>query len=300
MTIQSHVTIDGVSLSYQDGGRGHPLVFVHGLAATSFSWSWVASALATEYRTICFDLMGSGLSDKPADEQYTLQRQGELIWGAIRQLGLERPTLIGHSLGGGVCLSMLRALNGGYGEVSGLVLVDTVCYRKRLPWFLSLLKLPVLPRLGMKIIPEKWGYSLVGKVMYGRRTGISKESVEAYSSALALPGGHEALISTAYQIMPMDMDEFVASYSRICVPTTIIWGEHDRVLPIRFGRQLAQQIPSSGSHVVNESGHCPQEERPDVVISVLREFLAKSNSFEHQNTPTLEAVKTTRRSAPKR
>jgi pimeloyl-ACP methyl ester carboxylesterase len=270
---RNRITVDGVGLSYEDNGNGHPLVFVHGIAATSFSWNWVASALSDEYRTIGFDLMGSGLSDKPADEQYTLQRQGKLLWGAIRQLGLEKPILIGHSLGGGVCLSMLRQLNGGQGEISGLVLVDTVCYHQRLPWFVSLLHVPVLPRLGMKIVPERWGYSLVGRVMYDRSTGMSPEAIEAYSAALALPGGHEALISTAKQIIPQDMAEFVASYSRISVPTRIIWGEYDRVMPIRFGRQLEQDVPSASLHLVKGSGHCPQEERPDEVTGVMREFL---------------------------
>lgn len=266
---KKRITVDGVTLAYEEYGSGRPVVFVHGIAATSFSWNPVAEMLSDTCRTVSFDLMGFGDSDKPRGESYTYKRQAKLLLAAIDRLEMARPVLVGHSLGGGVCLSVLRELGNTHQKaVSGLVLVDTVCYPQEIPAFIRFLTVPVLPALVMKVFPEIWGMRYSARSMCSR--GMRSESIEVYTRALQSKGAHSSLIATAKSIIPSDFKDFVSFYSRISVPTHIIWGKHDHIIPIELGRRLAQEIGTADFHIVEESGHCPQEERPEEVAQLLK------------------------------
>jgi len=267
------LTVDGVSLAYDDYGSGPPVVCVHGFPASSYSWKRVATALSESSRVVCIDMMGFGDSEKPAGESYSIHRQSELILGAIEQLGLQGIVLVGHSLGGGVCLDIMRRLGERHDLVRGLALVDPVCYPMRLPWFMLALMVPVVPRLIMKLIPEQWGFALLQNAMYHPINGMSREAMDEYARCLGSPGGHAAIVRIAKEIVPPDIDEMVSSYSRISVPTQIIWGRQDRVLPLALGHRLEGDIPTAWLHEVDTCGHCPQEERPDEVIEVLGRFV---------------------------
>ncbi|MEN6372565.1 MAG: alpha/beta hydrolase [Armatimonadota bacterium] len=269
---KKRITVDGITLAYEDYGQGKPVVFVHGVAATSFAWNSVAGMLSDTCRAVCFDLMGFGDSDKPRKEPYTYKRQAELLLGAINQLGLERPVLVGHSLGGGVCLAILQEMGNAHQKaVSGLVLVDSVCYPQKIPAFIRFLKVPVLPALVMKVFPERWGMKYSARSICKR--GMKSENVETYTRALKSKGAHSSLIATAKNIIPSNVDGFVSSYSAISVPARIIWGRYDKVIPLELGRRLAQEIETADFHIIEESGHCPQEERPDEVARLIRGFL---------------------------
>ena len=269
---KKQITVDGVTLAYEEHGEGIPVVFIHGLAATSFSWRPVAQMLSDRCRSICFDLMGFGDSDKPSKENYTYWRQAELILKAIDQLGLARPVLIGHSMGGGVCLAIISILGAEHKDkIARLVLVDTVCYPQRIPSFIRLLRIPILPELILKLFPERWG------IEYSARTicngPMKRESIEEYTRSLQTEGAHAALIATGRNIIPEDIESFIAMYSEIAIPTQIIWGEHDRIIPLDLGRRLAYQIRSSEFCIVENTGHCPQEERPEEVARLIRKGL---------------------------
>ncbi|HOP78987.1 MAG TPA: alpha/beta hydrolase [Armatimonadota bacterium] len=267
----NRITVDGVALYYEDQGQGQPIVFLHGIGATSYSWRKIAALLSHSYRTICFDLMGFGRSDKPKNEQYTFKRQSELIIGAIRELGLIRPVLIGHSLGGGVCLSVIRELGDNQDELSGLVLIDSACYPQKLPLCVKAFRIPVIPELVIKLLPERWGVVLISRSMY--KNGIEPDTAEEYARALHSRDAQAALIATGRQIFPPDLPDFIASYSRIRVPTLILWGEHDRIIPQPLGRRLASDIKTAIFHQLPNCGHCPHEEKPDAVAEAINRFL---------------------------
>ncbi len=194
------LTVDGVTLAYEEYGEGEPVVFIHGFPASSYSWRRIAQWLSDSNHTVSIDLMGFGESDKPLGERYTLQRQSQLIAGAISLLGLEQPVLVGHSMGGGVCLSLLRDLGPDQDSIAGLALVDCVCYSQRLPWFIWALRIPLLPLLGMKVIPEKLGFKLLQGAMYHPRNGMPADAMQEYARTLSSPGAHEALAAVAKQI----------------------------------------------------------------------------------------------------
>lgn len=270
---RKYVTVDNVTLAYEDYGGGPAIVFIHGYPASAYSWREVARQLSGSHHCICFDLMGFGHSDKPLHERYTIERQAELILGAAREMGLNRFVLAGHSMGGGVALSIMRKLGTVQDTVRALVLVNSVCYPQVLPWFMLALWVPMFPRLVMKLIPERWGFMLLRHAMYHRSRGMKPEAIEEYSARLQSKGAHAALMSTARHIVPRDIQGFVELYSSICVPTQLIWGKRDRVVGAKLGRKLAKDIPDSRLLEIDDCGHVPQEEYPELVGPALRRFI---------------------------
>lgn len=275
---RSYITVDGVRLAYEEYGEGQPIVFIHGFPASSYSWRHVATGLSSNNRCVCFDLMGFGYSDKPRNADYSLDRQAELILAAVEQMGLQSVTLVGHSIGGGICLSAMRRLGADQTLVSRLVLVNSVCYAQRLPWFMLALTVPWLPHLLMYLMPERWGFKALEGWMYHRDNGMSHEAMTEYVDRLQSPGAHEAMISVVKSIWPKDVDALVASYGSIGVPTLIIWGMQDRVIPFTFGARLLFDIRGSAILLINTCAHCPQEETPEEVKNALRKFLKTSHA----------------------
>jgi hypothetical protein len=97
----SFIVVDGVRLHYSDRGHGSPILLIHGNAVTGADWntSGVADLLLAKHRVIIFDRPGFGYSERPRDRTWTAARQAELLCKALRQLGVERPIVVGHSWG---------------------------------------------------------------------------------------------------------------------------------------------------------------------------------------------------------
>jgi len=270
----ARVMVDGVGLAYHEHGQGRPLVLVHGLAACSASWHETASLLSRDFRCIAVDLMGFGHSDKPVGESYTLERQAELLQLFLVELALEDAVLIGHSYGGGVCLSALREP---CPRVSALVLVDSICYPQPAPIPFRLLGFPVLGPLALYLVPKSWVAGAVFGNAYGDRTAPAPELVAANALALASASGRHALIQTVRALVARPIEP-LANYSRLSLPTLIIWGRRDRLVPIALGQQLASEIPGVKLAAFDTCGHLPQEESPRETAEVIARFVGEMPS----------------------
>ena len=176
-------------------------------------------------------------------------------------------------MGGGVALAMMRDLGREQRLVNGLVLADTICYPQIPPWFILALRLPVIPSIIMRLIPERWGFILLKHAMYHSARGMNPEAIEEYADCLRSEGGHAALINVSRHMAPEDIDNFVRDYSSINVSTSLVWGKQDRVIPVRLGRRLASAIPDAQIHEIDRCGHVPQEEYPEIVAPLLAQFL---------------------------
>jgi pimeloyl-ACP methyl ester carboxylesterase len=265
----AQVIVDGVGLAYDEHGQGRPLVLVHGLASCSASWHETASLLSRGFRCIAVDLMGFGRSDKPLGESYTLRRQAELLQLFLVELALEDAVLIGHSYGGGVCLSALRHPRP---RVSALVLVDSICYPQSAPLSFRLLGFPVLGPLALYLVPKSWVTGTVFGNAYGRRAAPAQELVAANALALASASGRHALIQTVRELMARPIEP-LADYSRFSLPTLIVWGRRDRLVPIALGQRLASEVPGVQFVAFDKCGHLPQEESPRETAEVIARFV---------------------------
>ncbi|MEJ2203031.1 MAG: alpha/beta hydrolase [Gemmatimonadota bacterium] len=252
-------------------------LLVHGYGASSFSWRTWLPSLAERGHVVVVDLKGFGAAPKPDDGAYAPADQAELLCRLIRQRGLQRITLAGHSLGGGICLlSALRLLEAHPGTLQRLVVVSGAAYAQRLPpfvWFAH------HRRLGtglMRVLGARWVVRWVLRGIVFDPSRVTRAQVEGYAEPLANRAARRALVDTALQILPTDLDAVTARYPNLRIPTLLLWGRQDPVVPLGVGQKLASDLPDAELVVLDRCGHLPAEELPGESLAALMYFLDRT------------------------
>lgn len=264
-----------VKLHAVERGTGPPVLLIHGFGASCFTWRFLIDELARTHRVIAIDLKGFGDSPKPLDDAYTLRDQAALVAAFIAEHDLRDLTLVGHSYGGGVSLVAALALQHESGRLARLALIDNIAYEQAPPWFIRVLQTPLVGPLGACLLPAKLQARKVLELCYHDPRRITEEQVEAYAAPLRTRAGRHALIETARRVFPPDIDRLTAGYCTLAVPALILWGRHDRVVPLAIGERLHAELPDSKLVVIEDAGHIPQEETPGETLAVLVKWLKK-------------------------
>ena len=250
------------------------IVLLHGYGGSSFSWRYWAPFLAKRAHVVLVDMKGFGSAPKPDDGQYGPRHQAELIYRLILQADLQRVTLIGHSLGGGVALgAALRLLDSEPGRLKRLILVASAAYKQRMPLFVALAKYRRLASTALRILGTQFVIRHVLKSIVFDPSEVSDDQVLGYAKPLSSPEAHRALIDTALAIIPPDLEKLTARFEELDVPTLVLWGRQDRVVPLWVGERLADKLPDAKLQVLENCGHMPAEELPKESWEALQTFL---------------------------
>ncbi|MFC1664542.1 alpha/beta fold hydrolase [Pseudomonadota bacterium] len=260
--------------NFTNGTIGDPIVLLHGLGASSYSWRYLTPVLGEDYQTIEFDLLGFGSSPKPGNTTYSIYDQAALVINYIKEQGLNNVSLVGHSFGGGVALVIAAYFETtAPGLVKKLVLIGSIGCRQEPPWFIRLLRIPLIPRILGYFVPPSFNAKTMLKVAFFDRSKITLEMVRAYAKPGHEAAARSAIIETAKQIQPDDLDKLIEKYNDIDVPTLLIWGRQDRIVPMKIGEELHTLLSNSNLHIVDNCGHLPHEEKPELVIPLIHAFL---------------------------
>jgi pimeloyl-ACP methyl ester carboxylesterase len=263
----------GNELHCEVRGSGKPLLFLHGFGANIHTWDKLLP-LQRNFKLILVDLKGAGESPKPHDKDYGIQKQADLVYEIICKLDLQDLTIVGNSYGGGVSLLLaIRLCAEKPNRLSSLILLDPGAYKKYLPLHLTILKPPLLGQFILGVLGSKRAAKLVLRQAYYDDKKITQEQVENYARPFDLPGGRYALVQTARQVIPPNMKEIECKYPTISVPTLILWGREDKIMPLIVGKLLHKAIPHSQLDIMCHTGHAPQEERPEATIPRIEAFL---------------------------
>lgn len=263
------------ALRYEEHGSGPPIVLIHGLGTSRFSWRHLVEPLARHGRVIALDLKGFGDSPKPTDRNYSIYDQAVLVHDLIDRLALRDVTLVGHSLGGGVALATALKLEQ-QGELRRLVLIDSIGYEQRFPAFVTLLKTPLLGYLSVHLLPARLQVRALLRAAFHDPARIEDAAVETYARGLRTPEGKHAILQSARQIVPKDLATLTANYPTIRAPALILWGREDTITPLQVGRRLHDALPNSRLVVLDGVGHIPHEEAPGTVAARITAFLTGS------------------------
>ncbi len=267
---------DAVKLAIQESGRGKPIVFIHGLGASSYTWHKIVPELAKTNRVIAIDLKGFGQSDKPLDNRYSIFDQAKLVEDFLSRSKLRGVTLVGHSFGGGVALAVaLNQIDAGNRQIEKLILIDSVAYRQPLPFFFQVLRTPVIGELGMSLVPPEVQMTHALSIAYYKDEKVTEDTVNHYASALHSEGGRHALFHTINSLDPDKAEEFSHRYRRLTMPALLLWCEHDKIVPLKFGKRLFNDLPDARIEVIEDCGHIPHEEQPEETLRLIQSFAAK-------------------------
>jgi pimeloyl-ACP methyl ester carboxylesterase len=263
-----------IELNYKIYGTGNPVLCIHGFGASLFSWRNFVDPLSQNYQLILIDLKGCGDSPKPPDSRYSIEDHADLVYKFILDQDLKNLTLVGNSFGGALALLLsVRLIENEPGRLRALVLIDPGAYPQYIPGYVKLIGFPVIGALAVYLTPATSMAKSVLKLAYYDSRKITAEQIAAYAAPLAAPGGKHALLETGKGIIPPNIDELIAKYKDINVPTLIIWGMQDKIISPEAGKLLVQAIPNSTVQWIDQCGHVPQEERPEATVPLVLEFL---------------------------
>lgn len=264
--------LDGRRISYRDVGDGPAILLLHGLGHSLDGWRKVMLPLANPgYRVLAIDLPGFGWSDPPP--QIDLETYVATLRDWLDLHCLERVALVGNSMGGLVAAAAAAALPE---RTAALVLVDPAGYGQDVPWVFRLAS----TWLGSLVTPRRSLPAQVRRALryvYADPSLIEDAEVEHILATVSRPEVWATLQTIGRRAVTLQGMRPALGLGPLPppapVPTLVVWGERDRLLPISHLEAVRAHFPEAEVTVFSTSGHCPQLEVPEEFVARVRGFL---------------------------
>jgi pimeloyl-ACP methyl ester carboxylesterase len=258
------ITLHGHKVSYRTAGDGpEVVVLIHGITGSADTWVEVIPALAQEFTVVAPDLLGHGLSAKPRGD-YSLGAYASGVRDIVAALGHDNATVVGHSLGGGVAMQLAYQFPE---RCDRLVLVSSGGLGREVHPLLRAAALPgaefVLPVVCATRLRDA-GNTIWGALgQLGLNAGPDRDAQQAFVHTLRtiVDGGGQRVSATDRLYLAAE------------VPTLLVWGEADRIIPVHHGIEAQEAIPGSQLEVFEGAGHFPHRSDPDRFADLLIDFV---------------------------
>ena len=273
--------VDGVSVHHRvTGPEDAPVILLfHHFYGNVATWRHVHEALSDRFRVASFDRVGFGLTERPPRSRwrgtnpYTREMSARIAMKLLDALDVPAATLVGSSAGGTAALETYRRIPG---RVRGLALLspaitgDVGAPRMLRPvlrtWPLRSIGTRIVRRVAGEITRERVSRS------WHDPSRAGDDDVDAYARAMQVEGWDRGFWEVMTAEAPPDLRGVVRS---VQVPTLVVAGASDRIIAPRWNRRTAGALPGGRFHLLPDTGHTPHEERPDLLVPVLRGFLAE-------------------------
>ena len=263
-TDRNEVLIDGHTISYREYNQNGDdvLVFVHGFMGSSYDFHLLNQELLNlnpSLRIIAVDLLGFGFSSKPDDFNYARENQAIIVRELLKQLDIDTYHLAGHSMGGEV---VIRHTHLYPNNVKSLILISSA---------------------GLETRPQNdplptWFYSCIFKNYFAQRYGFNSASHVRLSNDLYHPFiiQNSQIPSTTLQqfALASDTTSIIEYLPEITIAVLIVYGDSDSWTPVAFGTQLHDLLENSELTILENIGHLPFLEDPNLLAKVIFDFLA--------------------------
>nr|WP_245960061.1 alpha/beta hydrolase [Prauserella flavalba] len=277
--------LHGYRRAYRMAGRGPAVLFIHGIGDDSATWLEVLASLAGEFTVIAPDLLGHGGSDKPRAD-YSVAAYACGMRDLLATLDVERVSVVGHSLGGGVAMQFAYQ----FPELcERLVLVSSGGVARQVHPLLRLAAAPgagvVIPLAGTAPVQAVLrGVRALAGVTGGLGLGDDLGYVLSRYTRLTESPNRQAFLRTLRSVV--DWRGQVVNMLDRCyltegMPTMLVWGGHDNVVPTPHAALARAAMPGSRLEVFPEAGHFPHHTSPQRFLEVLREFLTETPPATH-------------------
>lgn len=269
---EAHVTIRGAHVRYFQAGEGPSVVLFHGLGDAAIAWHDNVGPLAQRFATVVPDLPGHGHSHPAPWRRFTVERCAEWVLAFLDALGLEEACLVGNSIGGYLAAS--AALKHPT-RIRRLVLENSAGLGKEIATFLRLMSLPLLGEFLAR--PTMGNLRSVMRICLYDPSVVSEEFLQALHREMSRPGNKAAMLRmlrSGVTLLGMKGSNILLDRLReMEVPTLVIWGRQDAVLPVAHAHRAVARLPNATLHVFEQCGHLPHMEHRDEFNRLLLEFL---------------------------
>jgi pimeloyl-ACP methyl ester carboxylesterase len=271
------LSIHGHKLSVIVAGDGPVLLLVHGMAGSSATWKHVLPALAQRFTVVAPDLLGHGASGKPRRGEYSLGAHANVLRDLLHVLGHDRATMVGQSLGGGLVMQLAYQFPE---RCERLVLVGSGGLGREVSLLLRALTFPgaeyAFPLVCTPVLRDACNQLASWLYRVGMRAAPSIEEVWRSYCSLADTDTRRAFFRTLHSVIDLGGQSVSATdrlYLTSQVPSLIVWGADDRLIPVSHGVAAHEAMPGSRLEIFEGAGHYPHCENPARFIDVLVDFM---------------------------
>jgi pimeloyl-ACP methyl ester carboxylesterase len=268
-----YLNIDGAKIRYFDEGKGPVVILVHGLGGSAVNWKKNIRPLAKKFRVIALDLPSFGKSEMPkVDWDKTIyDLMVAFLKKFLRALGLKRFVLVGESMGGGVVTAFALKYPG---MVEKLVIVDGASFGREVSLY-RLLALPIINRIMMWLTSQEAIARRLATLVVQDTSTLDDESFYAYIHWQGKPEIQEITTRVGPRALSLAGQQwlFIDRLKELRLPTLVIWGKNDRLVPLKHGLRAHRLIKGSKLAVFDHCGHVPNMEKPEEFNKVLFKFL---------------------------
>jgi pimeloyl-ACP methyl ester carboxylesterase len=289
------IVLHGERIAYRRAGTSGPVVLlIHGMASGARTWDRVLPLLGDHCQVIAPDLLGHGDSDKPKVADYSLGSYASGARDLLTALGHERATIVGHSLGGGIALQFAYQFPE---RCERLVLVSSGGLGREVNAILRAAAVPGFEHV-LRVFSASWVTdtgAAAGRLL--RRIGLQPgtDAKQSWLSLRSLADGptRAAFTATVRSVIAAGGQRVSAVdrlYLAAAVPTLLVWGDRDRIIPVAHAEQAHKRIPASRLEVVEGAGHYPHRDAPDRFTDVLLEFIDDTEVAEMSDAQWRELI----------
>ncbi len=280
----------GAKAHYRDQGNpnGPALVLLHGSNASLHTWEPWAKILGDEFRVVSVDLPGHGLTIARADDDYTASSMAAFVDEFTTKIGVERFAVAGNSMGGGVAGHVAMEYPG---RATHLILIDSAGVvppnMPPPPVFFYLVRTPVL-RDFLRLIPGRPVAEATLKASFANQALVTSEMVDRYWELNRGPGIRMATrkrFSMPIEYFQGEDRFFRENMPKIAIPTLVMWGRQDKLLPVEAAAIFRDAIPGAQAIVYDEGGHILQEDLAERSAADVRAFLSSSTTEPEAASP---------------
>lgn len=271
-----YVEIDGMQVHYRDEGSRldqNPLVLIHGTASSLHTWDACTDVWKQTRRVVRFDLPGFGLTGPNPSNQYSLDYYASFVIKMLDYLKINTCYLAGNSWGGAVTwyTTLRHPL-----RVKKMILLnsDTNSYFKLgkgatgFQLIINLGAYPILRNFPRYMTPEFTIKQSVDGVYYDR-SRIKPSIYELYRDLTLREGNRDSLMRR----LRTPYTNYISELKNIKTPALVIWGRHDGVVPVEIAEIFRKGLPNNKTVIIENSGHIPMEENPEIVAPMIEEFI---------------------------
>ncbi|QOR68725.1 alpha/beta hydrolase [Cytobacillus suaedae] len=257
---------------FYPGNSDEVLVFIHGIPTNHHLWDQVIPYLKGHHTILTIDLIGYGHSERAPYYDLTLPKQAEYTINLLNQLGIAKAHFIGHDLGGGIVqiLSVFYA-----NRVKSMVIADGVCFAN---W-----PLPKVVSIRYPTAEEFYPSPLFIERML--REGVyypqvlTPEIINHFILPFSRPTGDKELQHASFALNHHQTEDLVPYLPSLSVPTTLLWGQHDRYLPPYWGLLLHQHIPNSIFKILPNCSHYSMLDNPTLFAAEIMDHISRMTRF---------------------